>query len=188
MAAAFLYHQQRVREIESLVVASGGFGPAGRRVDGSVVALLEDRGVDLSRKRTRELDAAMVGRADLIVTMTGAQAVRTMTAWPEVATRVFTLRHLCAVVTARPTAESPTSWVRELQDATQRNYNAAGDPSMDIAEPTGDEFGATLNLADQLLAATDHVIGCLWPASSVSSSSGVGRQRDVVGPRLIGPR
>lgn len=165
MAAAFVYHQQRMREIEPLVVASAGFGPAGRRVDSSVVALLEDRGVDLSRKRTRELDGAMADRADLIVTMTGAQANRTMTAWPEVAARVFTLRHLCAVVTERPTSVSPAAWVRSLRDVTARDYQAAGDPSLDIAEPTGTEFGATLNLADQLLVATDHVTRSLWPAS-----------------------
>ena len=162
MAAAFLYHEQRRREIAPLVVASGGFGPPGRPVDGPVVSLLEDRGVDLSRKRSRELDAEMVGRADLIVTMTGSQANRTMTGWPEVAARVFTMRHLCAAVTSRPDSTSPTAWVQQLQRSTERSYTA-GDPSMDIAEPTGSEFGAILNLADQLLAATDHLVRCLWP-------------------------
>ena len=163
MAAAFLYHQQRLRSIEPLVVASGGFGPPGRTLDASVVALLEDRGVDLSRKRTRELDADMVGHADLIVTMTGSQAVRTMTAWPEVADRVFTLRHLWAAVTSRPASMSAAGWLRTVQGAIERNYVSTGDPTMDIALPAGREFGATLNLADQLLAATDHLTRCLWP-------------------------
>ena len=167
MAAAFLYHEQRQRNIDSLVIASGGFGPGGRRVDGSVVALLEDRGVDLSRKRSRELDADTVGRADVIATMTGAQANRTMTAWPEIADRVFTLRHLCAAVTSRPATVGAANWVHELHHREARNYSDT-DPSMDIAEPVGSEFGATLNLADQLLAATDHLMRCLWsdPAGS----------------------
>lgn len=171
MAAAFLYHQQRLREINPLIVASGGFGPAGRRLDGSVVALLEDRGVDLSRKRTRELDAEMVGRADLIATMTGAQAMRTMRSWPEVAGRVFTLRHLCAVVASRPPSMSPTVWVRGLQRSVDRDYGLSSDPTMDIAQPSGSEFGATLNLADQLLAATDHLTRCLWPESEISTAT-----------------
>ena len=170
MAAAFLYHEHRRRGIEPFVVASAGFGPAGRPIDSSVVTLLDDRGVDLRRKRTRELSADIVDRADLIVTMTGSQANRLTTTWPEVARRVFALRHLCAVVASRPAAMSPASFVRHLQETAQRSYELGPDPALDIAEPAGTEFGATLNLADQLLAATSHVADCLWPSNQGSSS------------------
>lgn len=170
MAAAFLYHEHRRRRIQPLIVASAGFGPSGQPIDASVVTLLDDRGVDLSRKRTRELDAGLVERADLIATMTGAQANRVMVSWPEVAGRVFTLRHLCAQVAARPAEVSAAAWVHEAT-AVPRTYAPGGDPAWDIAEPVGAEFGATLNLADQLLAATGHLAEWFWSTPSQARSN-----------------
>lgn len=170
MAAAFLYHQQRLRKIDNLVVASAGFVEGGRRLDPSVVTLLEDRGVDLSRKRSRRLSQEIVARADLIVTMTAGQAVRVMREYPVVAERVFTLRHLCAVITSRPDALNAMVWIRQLQRSVPRDYES-GSPLLDIANPVGSGFGPTLGLADQLLVAIDHVTRCLWPHAHVAPAT-----------------
>lgn len=172
MAAGFLYHQARLRSIDTLIVASAGFGPPDQRISRPVVSLLEDRGVDVERKRTRQLTADMVAYADLIVTMTVDQARRAEVAFPEAASKIFTLRHLSAVVTTRPDGIGAEVWMRELQRTTERAYGRAdsgGDSTLDIAEPTGTEFGAMLNLADQLLAAIDHLVRCIWPRAQLAA-------------------
>lgn len=169
MAAGFLYHQARLRSIDTLIVASAGFGSPDRRISRPVVTLLEDRGVDVERKRTRQLDAEMVGRADVIIAMTAAQARRAEIGFPEVAPRIFTLRHLCALVASRPDGISAEAWMRELQRTNPRDYGT-GDVTQDILEPVGAEFGAVLNLADQLLVAVDHLVRCVWPRSAIATS------------------
>lgn len=179
LAAGLLYHESRRRQIDQLVVASAGFGPAGVRIDPTVSALMQDRLVDLSRKRTRRL-ADLVERADAVLAMTAEQAARAIKDHPDRADRVFVLGHLVAVLTRRPIDMSPSAWLGLVRRTTDLatpdnavNYDLA------IAEPVG--IGPIMDVADQLIAATDRIVDCLWEPVRTTSGDAAPRRPKAAG-------
>ncbi|MEM9645396.1 MAG: Sua5/YciO/YrdC/YwlC family protein, partial [Planctomycetota bacterium] len=77
-----------VVDIVSAGVAAGNGCPASDQA----VEVMRKRGLDLANHGSRMIDDALVGNADLILTMTRGHRAAILAAWPDLHSRVFTLR------------------------------------------------------------------------------------------------
>lgn len=164
MAAAFLYQESRRRRLD-LTVASAGFMSEGEPVVEQVVQLLADRSVDLTRKQSRRVTARLMRPADLVLTMTEAQASSLRETHPDHAPRIGTLG-AARTVAGR---DDPTAW---LSDVRRRfGPTTPADPSLDITLGSQVDFDAILQLADRVLAD----IGEIATAVSLGATYSVSR-------------
>ena len=90
MAEYLLRH--RLGPASGVVIGSAGvFAPSDAAASPPAVAVLAERGIDLSAHRSRMLDTAQVAAADLIVVMTAAHRQGVLSAFPQAAGKVFLL-------------------------------------------------------------------------------------------------
>jgi tRNA threonylcarbamoyl adenosine modification protein (Sua5/YciO/YrdC/YwlC family) len=79
--------------LESVVVLSAGIAASeGCMASQQAVEVMEARGLDLNEHQSRPLSDAIMDRADLILTMTRGHRNAILTAWPDRAAQVRTLR------------------------------------------------------------------------------------------------
>ncbi|WP_025597702.1 low molecular weight protein-tyrosine-phosphatase [Burkholderia sp. WSM2230] len=80
------------RELEGIAVASAGLDAlTGYAADGAAVQVCAENGLDISQHRARQLNAALVSAADLILTMEGAHMQEIMRRHPSARGKVFRL-------------------------------------------------------------------------------------------------
>lgn len=140
LCRSFLGHFRLQREVE---VASAGLsaldgGPASREA----VALMGEKGIDLSGHQTAGLTAAKVQWADLILTMEEQHRRRLLERFPEAAAKAFVLKEYVA---------TPADGVA----ATGTGRKGAG--SFDIPDPFGQSTEAYRRCARELASAVADV-------------------------------
>lgn len=126
-------------------------------VDGSgasqnAVQVLARRGLDLSVHKARRVEAAMMERADLILTMTRDQKRLVLESWPQTAGKVFTLA--------------------EYGSAAEGGDEPAF--ALDIADPFGGDLSEYEACADQIERAVASVVDRLRSQTDAASSGGGG--------------
>lgn len=74
------------------VLSAGVAACEGAKASPQAVRVMQDRGLDISGHESRPLNDAIVGRADLVLTLTRGHRAAILAAWPEMEGRVFTIR------------------------------------------------------------------------------------------------
>ena len=168
MAAALFTKSAHMYGATDALAASAGFLDGGRPVHEHVTTLLEQRGIDTSRKRSKKLDATVVEHADLILTMTSEHARGVVSRFPRTITDVYTLRHFGTVVTPRSPETSMRDWLDSINASNRRAY-LGDDEAIDIADPIGEGLPVFTELALELESAIDWIMGCAYPTSVTAS-------------------
>lgn len=162
LAAGLFVHAADSRGITDAFAASAGFLDDGMRVHEHVARLLEERGIDSSRKVSQRIRAGVAARADLILTMTSEHARGVVGRFPTSIRRVYTFRHFVTIVSARAGHMSTGEWLDGLDSHNPRSY-VRDDQGLDIPDPIGQGFGAFVKLADELTGSIEWMMDCAYP-------------------------
>ena len=165
LAAALFAKSAHAHDASDALAASGGFLEGGRSVHEHVASILEDKGVDVSQKRSQRLSAEVVDPADLILTMTSEHARGVVSQFPRSIAEVYTLRHFGSVVTPRPRHESTLEWLDSINRSNRRAY-LGDDVLLDIPDPIGHPFKAFKGLANELENTISWILDCAYPANA----------------------
>lgn len=80
------------RELQGIAVCSAGLGAfPGQPASPEALRVMKSHGIDLSQHRSRVLEEKMVQEADLILTMTSAQARQLIDLYPPKRSSIYTL-------------------------------------------------------------------------------------------------
>lgn len=162
MAAALLAKSAHDRDIPEAKAASAGFLDGGRRVHEHVVTLLEQDGVDVSRKRSQKVEQALIDKADLVLTMTTEHARGIVGRFPESLPSVYTMRHFSTVVPVRPHGTSISDWLDQINMSNRRAY-LSDDELLDIPDPIGHDLDVFVELAEELRNSIAWIMSCAFP-------------------------
>jgi protein-tyrosine-phosphatase len=92
MAEALMKQESVRRGLSGMEFSSAGISVApGSRASKHAVAAMADREIDIDRRTARQINAQMIMEADLILTMTAAQAKELKEELPQHAAKVHTL-------------------------------------------------------------------------------------------------
>jgi protein-tyrosine phosphatase len=144
MAEGFLRRMLADRGIQGIRVESSGVaGWEGSTPTPEAVEALAGYGLDISTHRARRLTRPMVEWADAIVTMAAEHRDAVVRLVPQLASRVFTLKELVALLESvpeerigRPSAEQLAASMR-LAQAEREAHAGMELADQDIADPLG---------------------------------------------------
>jgi sulfate adenylyltransferase len=155
--AAELLARRAVPDVADLELASAGtHGSDGGLVDPEVVAALP-ADVDSSSFRSRRLTSALLGDADLVLTMEAAHRAFILDEHPHLFRKVFTLGQLAQALRRAPEGLDRPALLQHL--AASRGH---ADPSLDVPDPyrRGPEAAASC------VARLEELLGTVLPALS----------------------
>ena len=126
-------------------VSSAGILAGGAPATEHAVAVLADRGIDISRHVSRRFDRAMIEQADLILAMASEHLREAVVMSPPAFSRTFLLRELVARIEkdGRRTVEQLHAG-REIRDYIR------GNPANDVADPIGQPHSRYEQTAQEL--------------------------------------
>jgi len=158
-----------------VTVRSAGFISSGEQVVERMELTAKRYDLDLSEHLSTTVDAPLLERADLVVTMTGRHAVELMDLDPSVQRRVLTLREWATLSSAgNPvpdwTVDAVEAWAAE---ATDRPISSLMSRSVDISDPAGRSRRRFRRIAALI---DESVRACFG-----DSSAAVGDERPAVG-------
>jgi protein-tyrosine phosphatase len=164
--AAALLEMQLQDTAPDVVVESAGLRDADRLLDDGALAALDRRGVDLHDHRSRQLDAAMVSEASLILGLEREHVREAVLLDPSIWPRTFTLKEIVRrgeEVGARRPGESIAAWIaRAHADRVQRDLMGA-DLIDDVADPYGGPPGDYQDAADEIDDLVTRLAQLVWP-------------------------
>lgn len=76
------------------IISAGTWAQDGLPASETGVAVMRERGLDTSRHRSRNADAALLARVDLVLTMTASHAEVLRAEFPSAATKIFRLTEM----------------------------------------------------------------------------------------------
>lgn len=165
MAAALLTRELSGTGVDVSVGSAGLIG-GGAAPPAEVTAAISRYGIDLRSHRSREVTAADVAAANLIIAMSRMHlrhvVVLSPTAWP----RTFTFRELlrrAGASGARHPGESLSSWLPRMHQGRDRAALLGESAADDIADPAGGPPGAYHATALELSRLTSALVGTCWP-------------------------
>lgn len=172
-------------------IASAGLLPGGERMPEAGLSAARRLGLDLTGHVSSQVDAETARDADLILTMTRAQARELVAEYPELWPRVFTLKAFARwVAEHEPSAEGLSRrWLeREASDRPRHELLGAA-PSDDIADPMGQNAEVwrivTAELADAINAIAPRLAAA---APTRRTAPGARGSRTRSSSRAPGPR
>ena len=140
-------------------VSSAGLYEGGVPATGHGVAAMADRGLDLSGHRSRQMDAELLRRADLVIAMARVHVREAAVLFPGALRKTFTLKELArgaAAAGERGADESLDAWLARISAdrVTTSLIGVSHDDEMDVADPIGRpraDYEVTADLLDRLL-------------------------------------
>ena len=140
-------------------VSSAGLYEGGAPATDHAVATMADRGLDLTGHGSRQVDAGMLLRADLVLAMARLHVREAAVLAPEAVGRIFTLKELArlaAAVGERGEREPFEAWVARIAATRDRSalLGTGHHDELDVADPVGlgrEEYERTADLLDGLL-------------------------------------
>jgi protein-tyrosine-phosphatase len=152
-------------------VSSAGIYQGGIPATHHGVDAMAARGLDLSAHQSRQMDADMVRRADLVIAMARMHVREVAVLAPEALAKTFTLKELArdaAVVGERGRDEPLDAWLGRIAAGrvTRSLVGVGHDDEMDVADPVGRgraDYERTADLLDRLLA---QVVDLAFPVHS----------------------
>jgi protein-tyrosine phosphatase len=166
LAAALL---RRAAAGTDVVILDAGTGEAGYPPTEGTVAAAARLELDLTEHVSTTIDAALVERADIILTMEREHVRTIVLAHPEAWAKTFTLKEFVRRSEEhgpRQDGESLDAWLAALHEGRSRADLLGASPIDDVADPTNDRRVDHDSLAeelDELVAATVDVV---WPGAA----------------------
>lgn len=151
MAAALLLMRARDRDVQ-LSVASCGLLQSGRPATAHGVAVMNDWGVDMSQKLSRQIDVNIVRSSDLVLAMSTHHARRAVGEDPSGRDKIFLLRELAELA---PRLDPPTpgqdaiSRIRLANELRTVRYNEDL-PALEVEDPIGQPLPAYQAMQSEL--------------------------------------
>ena len=164
MGEAMLRAHLRGRPVDATVRSAGTLAWDGA-AHHAAVAVLRERGVDLSSHASQPLTAALVVDADLVLAMARTHLWGVLAHDPEAEARTFLLPvvvRLGRAVGARPADQPVRRWAARLA-AARPNGRLGGRPEDEIADPLGEPFGVFRATAARLDELTTRIAELLAP-------------------------
>ena len=163
MAEVLLEAKLAARGIEAHV-RSAGLYEGGRPAWPEAAAAVAERGLDLSAHVSREMEAAIVRDADLVLGMTREHAREAIAREPSAYFRVLTLKEAVRAGEERPRAGQPLdTWLAELAEQREVEDLLGADPSDDVEDPIGGPLEAFRATATELDALLDRLVKVAFP-------------------------
>jgi len=162
----------RLGDGAGVVVSSAGtHALAGAPMTPQTAELVVQHGGDPGGFRARQLDADLVTRADLVLTMTRAHRAAVVDLAPRAVGYTFTLRELARIVAtlpspvARHVGRPASEHLRSLRDVARGRRAAPADPADDdVSDPYGRGGAAYGRTFDELVPAIDALTAAALPA------------------------
>jgi protein-tyrosine-phosphatase len=170
MASGLFAKSAHVNGAVGAISASAGFLEGGRPVHPAVTRLLDERAIDVSRKKSQKISQDLVDKSDLILTMTSDHARGVVSRFPRAISDVYTLRHFGTIVTQRPAGVSTREWLDDLNVLNRRAY-LGDDEILDIPDPIGHAHKVFAELVIELENSIGWIMGCAYPASSQAKTA-----------------
>jgi protein-tyrosine phosphatase len=140
MAEALLRFRLTAREVPDVHVHSAGVMDGGAKATADTIATLADRGVDLSRHRSRQMTPELLQSADLIVAMARVHVREAVLLLQDVWPRTFTLKDLVRrgeMAGWRMPDQPLDEWLAKVH-AGRTPHNMVGTSGEDdVADPIG---------------------------------------------------
>jgi protein-tyrosine phosphatase len=139
MGAALLARELADREVSALVRSAGTLGSAAPSPP-EVVAVMAGYGLDVTGHRGRELTAADLARADLVLAMAREHLRQAVVMAPDAWPRAFTLRELVRrgdLAGPRTPGETLAGWLARLHAGRSRVALLGDSAQDDVADPIG---------------------------------------------------
>lgn len=152
-------------------VSSAGLFEGGAVATRHGVAVMADRGLDLSAHRSRTMDAEMLAQADLVIAMAREHVREVALFDAELLNRTFTLKELARGaddIGPRGPDEPLVAWLARIAANRSRSalVGVGHDDALDVADPVGRgraDYETTANLLDDLLG---RVVTLAFPPSA----------------------
>jgi len=148
MAQAFLARELAARGVAATVRSAGTAG-RGAAPPPEVVSVMAGHGLDVSAHRGRQLTAADLTGADLVLTLAREHLRHAVVAAPEAWPRAFTMREAVRrgrKAGGRAPGEPLAGWLERLHDGRSRLALLGDSADDDVADPMGgplSDFAAT---------------------------------------------
>ena len=163
--------QRRPGSEPGILVRSAGTGAlTGSAMDEQAAAQLVTHGGDPAGFRARDLTAALIAEADLVLTATRAHRGKVAVMYPKALRQVFTFCDFADLVegvdglSARVTHTDPRAWVRQVTEhaAARRGLNPPLEPAQaDIVDPFRREDEVFATMAQQVTGSMPAVVRAL---------------------------
>jgi protein-tyrosine phosphatase len=163
MAEAFLRQRFEGRKIDA-TVTSAGTRTQGRPATDEVIALMKERGLDVSEHRSQLVGRQLIADADLILCMAREHLREVVLTDGDAYARTFTLKELVRLGEAagpRPDDLALAEWLRKLDDG--------GSPTIgfseldDIEDPVGRRLSVHRRVCDEIEDLVDRMVNLVWP-------------------------
>jgi low molecular weight protein-tyrosine phosphatase len=168
LAEAVLQRRLRRQGTDALV-HSAGLYESGRPATEDARAIAAGDGLDLSRHRSTEVSAELVGSADLVIAMARRHARELMALVPDAWGRTFPLKELvrrAEQAGGRRPGQPLGAWLDVLNAERSRQSLLGDDPDDDVADPVGlgmDAYRSTYREIDDLMARLVPLLAPLSP-------------------------
>jgi protein-tyrosine-phosphatase len=158
MAEVLLRHHLAAAEVPA-EVSSAGLYEGGAPATGHGIEAMAARGLDLRGHRSRQVDAEMLARADLVIGMARMHVREAVALDRDALGRTFTLKELVrgaeAIGPRRPDQSFPSWLARTAEQRSLTSLMGIGyDDELDVDDPVGrgrDDYEVTAELLDGLL-------------------------------------
>jgi protein-tyrosine phosphatase len=167
MAEGLLRRLIAARQLPARVISAGLY-PSGNPATPDAVAVMEERGIDISGHRSRQIDRALVEQADLVVAMTREHVREVAVLDPKLLDKTFTLKELvvlAATAAPRRSSESVGAWLARLAKGRRRDalLGVGHDPQLDVEDPIGTTIERYRDTADDLEVLLRELVDQTWP-------------------------
>ncbi len=165
MAEAFLAYQMATRHIPGRVSSAGLFKD-GQPASAHGVTVAGRKGHDLSRHRSRVMDAEMLREADLILGMERMHVREAVVLANDVAPRAFTLKELVRrgqAVGPRHRDEPIQDWIARAAEGRRATDHLGASAADDVADPIGRSIEHYERTAAELDGLVHQLSDLLWP-------------------------
>lgn len=167
MAEALLRHHLSAVGAD-VHVSSAGLMAGGRPATAHGQAAMADRGLDLSRHESRQLDRQLVADADLVIGMAREHIREVAVLDAGALSRSFTLKELVRSATAvgpRRADEPLEAWLQRIGAGRRREalLGAGHDDAYDVEDPVGRSRVDYDDTAAELDSLLERLVALAWP-------------------------
>jgi protein-tyrosine phosphatase len=165
MAEALLRHRLAALGSSMSVRSSGTIGN-GSPATADAVAVLAERGLDLSSHQSCRLTAQQVASADLVLAMTRQHVREVCVLDPSAVAKTFTLKEIvrrAAQASPRRPDQALVDWLAAAGWRASNLELLGDDPADDVADPYGLDRRAYLATAEEIDAQLGLLVAALWP-------------------------
>ena len=160
MAEAMLRHRLQALGVDARV-ASAGLLRSGQPASEHGVAVLRERGIDMTAHRSRSMSRDILGSADLLLAMAREHVREAVVLDPSLWPRTFTLKELVRrgeAIGPRRQGEPLREWLARAGQGRRVADLTGSSPEDDIADPIGGPRSAYERLAVELDGLIDRFI------------------------------